>query len=240
MELPDPEVFVKHLCEVAEIPLETKQELLELIEKSKEEERAAPVLCAMKYNKSLGLIRCLLEWGAHPDATNEEFEDTPSLCEAISPLDGRPRSDSLDLVGLLIVYGANVNYNDEDDNNPLGLAISRKNKEIAEILLEHGAEIENLSAAERKQLRRLTGDTTLRTEKDEEKYDKKKRAKYIRENWREHSLSGVDKNTNKLLAKERCAEYYDERCDGEYSCSFEDSSSEDEECKSLIKKRRRF
>lgn len=168
MELPDPKVIVKHLCEVAEIPLETKQELLELIEKSKEEERAAPVLCAMQYNKSLDLIRCLLEWGAHPDATNKEFEDTPSLCEAISPLDGHPRSDSLDLVKLLIKYGADVDRSDEDDNYPLGLAISEKNKKIAEILLKHGAYVYHLSVEERVQLGKLMGNAAQFVEEGEE------------------------------------------------------------------------
>lgn len=83
----------------------------------------------------VNMAKILLNKSAQPfeDANWKNTIGEPLLVEAV-------RQESLDLVRLLLIHGAQTNYADHMDNTPLHLAAAIGNKEIAALLLQHGAD----------------------------------------------------------------------------------------------------
>jgi ankyrin repeat protein len=50
--------------------------------------------------------------------------------------------DNIELVKLLLEYGADVNSKDDDGYTPLSIACKYKNTELVKLLIEHGADID--------------------------------------------------------------------------------------------------
>jgi ankyrin repeat protein len=94
------------------------------------------------YSSPLAFIRELLDLGADPNAdTGDGF---PPLIAALSCLRAAPgsppRTDALDIVALLLRFGAVPNRHGIHDYTPLHMAVSQRDPQAVAALLEEGAD----------------------------------------------------------------------------------------------------
>jgi uncharacterized protein len=84
----------------------------------------------------------LLEIGADPNP--EDHSGFPPLIAALSCSRSRPgspaRNDMLDILKLLLQFGADPNQRGINDYTPLHMAVSERNLPTVELLLEAGAD----------------------------------------------------------------------------------------------------
>lgn len=94
------------------------------------------------YHSPLAFVRELLESGADPDGT--EGDGFPPLIAALTSTIPAPgavvRHDVLELVGLLLTWGADTGQRGPKDETPLHLAAEQGNLAAVELLLSHGAD----------------------------------------------------------------------------------------------------
>jgi uncharacterized protein len=94
------------------------------------------------YHSPLAFIRALLEIGANPN--NENNLGFPPLIAALACSRSQPgspaRSDVLDILRLLLSFGADPNQRGINDFSALHMAVSEGNLPAVEILLEAGAD----------------------------------------------------------------------------------------------------
>ncbi|MCK5706867.1 MAG: ankyrin repeat domain-containing protein [Candidatus Aureabacteria bacterium] len=99
---------------------------------SEDNDYNSPLTCALKKytddkEKSLELMKLLLDAGAYVDALNEM---------GYTPLMIACKMDDAELVSLFVKFSANVNFQNKDTTTPLKLS---KSKEITKILKDKGA-----------------------------------------------------------------------------------------------------
>jgi ankyrin repeat protein len=85
------------------------------------------------YHAPLALVRSLLELGADPNYASSGF---PSLLAALSTV----RPDRLDILALLLEFGAAVDQRGLNDWTPLHYAVARDDPRAVELLLAGGAD----------------------------------------------------------------------------------------------------
>lgn len=94
------------------------------------------------YHGPLPFIRTLLEIGADPNPA--EHAGFPPLIAALSCSNPRPgstgRNDALDIVKLLLLFGADPNQRGINDYTPLHMAVGERHIPAIKALLEAGAE----------------------------------------------------------------------------------------------------
>jgi ankyrin repeat protein len=94
------------------------------------------------YHSPLSFIRTLLEVGANPNPA--DHAGFPPLIAALScsrPQPGSPgRPDVVDIIELLLSFGADPNQRDLNDYTPLHMAVSERNLPAVELLLKGGAD----------------------------------------------------------------------------------------------------
>ncbi|MCI0620971.1 MAG: ankyrin repeat domain-containing protein [Acidobacteria bacterium] len=94
------------------------------------------------YHSPLPFIRTLLEIGADPNPT--DHAGFPPLIAALSCSRPQPgaagRPDVADIVQLLLSFGADPNQRGLNDYTPLHMAVSERNLQAVELLLEAGAD----------------------------------------------------------------------------------------------------
>jgi ankyrin repeat protein len=94
------------------------------------------------YHSPLAFIRTLLEIGANPNP--EDHAGFPPLVAALScsrPRPGAPgRSDGIEILKLLLSFGADVNQRGINDYTPLHMAVAERNLAAVVVLLEAGAD----------------------------------------------------------------------------------------------------
>ena len=94
------------------------------------------------YHSPLSFIRTLLEIGANPNPT--DHAGFPPLIAALScsrPQPGSPgRPDVVDIIELLLSFGADPNQRGVKDYTPLHMAVSEHNLPAIELLLKGGAD----------------------------------------------------------------------------------------------------
>jgi len=94
------------------------------------------------YHSPLPFIRALLEIGADPNPV--DHAGFPPLIAALScshPRPGSPgKSDTIDVIKLLLAFGADPNQRGINDYTPLHMAVGERNLEAIETLLEAGAD----------------------------------------------------------------------------------------------------
>jgi ankyrin repeat protein len=94
------------------------------------------------YHSPLPFIRTLLEVGADPNPA--DHSGFPPLIAALSCSHSRPgspgRNDVLDIIKLLLAFGAGPNQRGLNDYTPLHMAVSERNMPAVELLLEAGAD----------------------------------------------------------------------------------------------------
>jgi ankyrin repeat protein len=94
------------------------------------------------YHSPLVLIRALLEIGANPNPT--DHAGFPPLIAALSCSRSQPgspgRRDVLDIIQLLLAFGANPDQRGLNDYTPLHMAVSERNLPALGLLLEAGAD----------------------------------------------------------------------------------------------------
>jgi ankyrin repeat protein len=94
------------------------------------------------YHSPLPFIRILLEIGADPNPT--DHSGFPPLIAALSCSRSQPgspgRSDALDIVKLLLAFGADLNQRGLNDYTPLHMAVNERNLPVIGLLLEAGAD----------------------------------------------------------------------------------------------------
>jgi ankyrin repeat protein len=101
-----------------------------------------PCLVYAIYHSPLPFIRTLLAIGADPNpAVDDGF---PPLIAALScgqPRPGSPgRSDTLDIVKLLLMFDADPNQRGINDYTPLHMAVGERHLQAIEVLVEAGAD----------------------------------------------------------------------------------------------------
>ena len=101
-----------------------------------------PCLVYAIYHSPLPFIRTLLAIGADPNlAVDDGF---PPLIAAFScgqPRPGSPgRSDTLDIVKLLLMFDADPNQRGINDYTPLHMAVGERHLQAIEVLVEAGAD----------------------------------------------------------------------------------------------------
>ncbi len=94
------------------------------------------------YHSPLPFIRTLLAIGADPKPVVDD--GFPPLIAALScsrPHPGSPaRSDTLDIIGLLLTFNADPNQRGINDYTPLHMAVGQRHLHAVEALLEAGAD----------------------------------------------------------------------------------------------------
>jgi len=94
------------------------------------------------YHSPLSFIRTLLEIGANPNPA--DHAGFPPLIAALScsrPQPGCPgRPDVVDIIELLLSFGADPNQRGLNDYTPLHMAVSERNMAAVELLLKGGAD----------------------------------------------------------------------------------------------------
>ena len=94
------------------------------------------------YHSPLVFIRTLLEIGADPNPVNHA--GFPPLIAALSCSRSHPgsfaRSDVIDVIMILLSFGADPNQRGINDYTPLHMAVSERNLRAIEVLLEAGAD----------------------------------------------------------------------------------------------------
>lgn len=94
------------------------------------------------YHSPLAFIRTLLEIGANPNPT--DHSGFPPLIAALSCSHSQPgspgRRDVLDVIQLLLAFGANPDQRGLNDYTPLHMAVSERNLPALRLLLEAGAD----------------------------------------------------------------------------------------------------
>jgi len=94
------------------------------------------------YHSPLSFIRELLKIGAEPNPTNHD--GFPPLIAALScsqPRPGSPgRTDVVEIISLLLAFGADPNQRGINDYTPLHMAVSERNLPAVERLLASGAD----------------------------------------------------------------------------------------------------
>src|ERR1043166_5863174 len=94
------------------------------------------------YHSPLSFIRALLEIGADPNPTNHG--GFPPLIAALSCSQSRPgapaRSDVLEIMELLLAFGANPNQRGLNDYTALHMAVIERNLRAVAVLLDSGAD----------------------------------------------------------------------------------------------------
>jgi ankyrin repeat protein len=94
------------------------------------------------YHSPLPFIRTLLEIGADPNPINPA--GFPPLIAALSCSQSHPgspaRSDVINIILVLLSFGADPNQRGINDYTPLHMAVSERNKIAVEILLKAGAD----------------------------------------------------------------------------------------------------
>ena len=94
------------------------------------------------YHSPLAFIRTLLEIGADPNPA--DHAGFPPLIAALScshPVPGHPgRIDTLEILKLLLVFGADPNQRGLNDYTPLHMAVGERHLPAIEVLLEAGAD----------------------------------------------------------------------------------------------------
>jgi ankyrin repeat protein len=93
------------------------------------------------YHSPLPFIRTLLEIGANPNPS--DHAGFPPLIAALScsqPSAGAPaRPEVIDILGLLLSFGADPNQRGINDYTPLHMAVAERNAAAVKLLLEAGA-----------------------------------------------------------------------------------------------------
>ena len=101
-----------------------------------------PCLESAIYHSPLSFIRTLLEIGANPNPA--DHAGFPPLIAALScsrPQPGSPgRPDVVDIIELLLSFGADPNQRGLNDYTPLHMAVSEYNLPAIELLLKGGAD----------------------------------------------------------------------------------------------------
>lgn len=94
------------------------------------------------YHSPLPFIRTLLEIGADPNPPHHA--GFPPLIAALSCSRPQPgasgRPDVVDIIKLLLSFGADINQRGINDYTPLHMAVSERNLPAVEILLDAGAD----------------------------------------------------------------------------------------------------
>jgi uncharacterized protein len=94
------------------------------------------------YHSPLAFIRTLLEIGANPNPV--DHAGFPPLIAALScsrPQPGSPgRPDVVDIIELLLSFGADPNQRGLNDYTPLHMAVGERNLPAVELLLKGGAD----------------------------------------------------------------------------------------------------
>lgn len=99
------------------------------------------------------MLPWLLEQGVHPDCKMSPTDGTPLMHAAA---DG-----NLEALGLLLKHGANPNARNENNEVPLGYALSYDQWEAARFLLGYGADV---NGSEREEMTHLDGMILCRQE----------------------------------------------------------------------------
>lgn len=94
------------------------------------------------YHRPLTFIRTLLE--IHADPNYDDNSGFPPLIAALSCSRSQPgfpgRPDVLDILSLLLSFGADPNQRGINDYTPLHMAVSERNQPAVSLLLQEGAD----------------------------------------------------------------------------------------------------
>ena len=90
------------------------------------------------YHSPLPFIRTLLEIGADPNLPVDD--GFPPLIAVLSCTGSPGRSDTLEIIKLLLAFDADPNQRGINDYTPLHMAVSENNLAAIEVLLEAGAD----------------------------------------------------------------------------------------------------
>jgi ankyrin repeat protein len=98
------------------------------------------------YHSPLAFIRTLLEIGANPNPDRGDHIGFPPLIAALSCSRSKPgspaRPDALDIMKLLLEFGADPNQRGVNDYTPQHMAVGERNLPAVRLLLEAGADPE--------------------------------------------------------------------------------------------------
>jgi len=94
-----------------------------------------PIIAAIMLSP-IRFIRQLLDLGA--DANFEAQDGFPTLIEALDV----QRDDRIEVMRLLLHYGARTDQRGVNDSTPLHYAVMRRNLEAVKLLLDHGADVQ--------------------------------------------------------------------------------------------------
>lgn len=98
------------------------------------------------YHSPVSFIRTLLEIGANPNPDRGDHIGFPPLIAALSCSRSQPgspaRPDVLDIMKLLLEFGADPNQRGINDYTPLHMAVREQNLAALRLLLEAGADPE--------------------------------------------------------------------------------------------------
>jgi ankyrin repeat protein len=96
------------------------------------------------YHSPVAFIRTLLEIGANPNPAREDHIGFPPLIAALTCSRSQPgspaRPDVLEIMTLLLKFGADPNQRGVNDYTPLHMAVAEQNFPAVRLLLEAGAD----------------------------------------------------------------------------------------------------